>query len=231
MSQQESKCPVNATRQKLTFFYNDNSKDGMCSKCHPCKLGIFEAIKIFEAIQAGKGGEKHIAQLKRIAVDVKDGGLCKKGKDHADILAAFLAGSASDLDRHIKGVCTHHECKQLTRYEIDPALCTMCDKCREVCKDNAIEGQKLQPYKGGFTPFRIRQQRCTHCGECIKVCPEKAVVIIDQDRESVNRVAATKGPVRTLACTCDVRANALGGDSACVIHETMPSEGSFAGKK
>jgi NADH:ubiquinone oxidoreductase subunit F (NADH-binding) len=68
MSPQENKCPVNATRLKLTFFYNDNSKDGMCSKCHPCKLGIFEAIKVLEAIQAGKGVEKHIAQLKRIAI-------------------------------------------------------------------------------------------------------------------------------------------------------------------
>jgi ferredoxin len=102
----------------------------------------------------------------------------------------------------------------------------MCDKCREVCKDNAIEGQKLQPYKGGFTPFRIRQQRCTHCGECIKVCPEKAVVIIEQDREAV-----TKTPVRTLVCTCDVRSNALGGLPACTIHATMPVEESFAGKK
>ena len=46
------------------------------------------ADKIFEAIQAGKGEEKHIALLKRIAEDVKDGGMCKKGKDHADILAA-----------------------------------------------------------------------------------------------------------------------------------------------
>jgi len=91
---------------------------------------------------------------------------------------------------------TYHECKQLTRYEINAALCTMCDKCREVCKDYAIEGQKLQPYKGGFTPFRIRQQRCTHCGECIKVCPEKAVVIIEKDREAGN-----VEPVRTLVCT------------------------------
>ncbi len=41
MSQQENKCPVNATRLKLTHFYYDDSKDGMCSKCHPCKLGIF----------------------------------------------------------------------------------------------------------------------------------------------------------------------------------------------
>ena len=57
MSQQENKCPVNLTRLKLEKFYNDDSKDGMCSKCHPCKLGIYDAIKILELVQAGKGAK------------------------------------------------------------------------------------------------------------------------------------------------------------------------------
>jgi len=214
MSQQASNCPVNAVRIKLTRFYNDDSKDGMCSKCHPCKLGIFDAVKILEAVQAGKGRDRDVAQLKRIAVDVKDGGMCKKGKDHADILSAFLAANTADLERHIKGVCTYHECKALVRYEIEPTLCTMCDKCREVCRDNAIEGQKKQPYKTGFTPYRVRQQRCTHCGECIKVCPEKAVVIVETDRE-----AGVKEPVRTLVCSCDVSGRATGHVPACSIHD------------
>ena len=179
MSQQENKCPVMATKLKLEFFYNDDSKDGMCSKCHPCKLGIYDAVKILEAIQEGKGLDIYPSLLKRIAVEVKDGGMCKKGKDHADILAAFLRDFESDLQRHVKGVCTHHECARLVRYEIIPERCTMCDKCRVVCMDSAIEGQKLVPGKTGFTPYRIRQKRCTHCGECIKVCPEGAVIITE----------------------------------------------------
>jgi ferredoxin len=193
MSQLESKCSVMGTRVKLEKFYNDDSKDGMCSKCHPCKLGIYDAIKIIEAIQAGKGADKDIDQLKRIAVEVKDGGMCKKGKDHADILSSFLANNLEDLERHVKGVCAHRECKQLVRYEIKGSLCTMCDKCREVCKDFAIEGQKKEPYKTGFTPYRIRQRRCTHCGECIKVCPEGAVFISEE---------AALEP-RALACSTD----------------------------
>jgi ferredoxin len=193
MSQLENKCPVMATKIRLQKFYYDDSKDGMCSKCHPCKLGIYDAIKIFEMIQAGKGEEKHAAQLKRIAVDVKDGGMCKKGKDHADILAAFLKDHAEDLDRHLKGVCTARECKSLVRYEIDADRCTMCDKCREVCQDVAIEGVLAVQYKGGFTPYRIRQKRCTHCGECLKVCPEGAI--------SISEEAVMERPA--LACSTD----------------------------
>jgi ferredoxin len=168
-----------AIKLKLEHFYNDDSKDGMCSKCHPCKLGIYDAVKILESIQAGKGKDQYPAMLQRIAVEVKDGGMCKKGKDRADMLAAFLKDFPDDLVRHIKGACTHHVCARLVRYEIDPAKCTMCNKCAEVCKDFAIEGQKLVSGKTGFTPFRIRQKRCTHCGECVMVCPESAVIISD----------------------------------------------------
>jgi len=201
MSQQESKCTVNLTKIKLEKFYNDDSKDGMCSKCHPCKLGIYDAIKIFEMIQAGKGAPRHIAQLQRIAVDVKDGGMCKKGKDHADILGAFLKDHTAVLERHIQGVCPDHECAALVTYVIDPTKCTMCDKCREACKDFAVEGQKKQPYKTGFTPYRIRQKRCTHCGACFKVCPEGAVIIF----EEIQAVAAEpEKPVRHVVGTCPV---------------------------
>lgn len=201
MSQQESKCPVSLTRAKLEKFYNDDSKDGMCSKCHPCKLGIYDAIKIFEMVQAGKGAKKHIAQLQRIAVDVKDGGMCKKGKDHADILAVFLKDHAAVLERHIQGVCADHECAALVTYVIDPAKCTMCDKCREACKDFAIEGQKKQPYKTGFTPYRIRQKRCTHCGACFTVCPEGAVLIYEEVQVAA---AEPEKPVRHVVGTCPI---------------------------
>jgi ferredoxin len=180
MSQQENKCPVSATKLKLERFYNDDSKDGMCSKCHPCKLGIYDAIRIFELIQAGKGAPKHVALLQRIAADVKDGGMCKKGKDHADILAAFLRDHDLVLEQHVQGTCMAHECKSLVTYMINPDRCSMCDKCREACKDLAIEGLKLMPGKTGFTPYRIRQKRCTHCGECLTACPENAVYIHEQ---------------------------------------------------
>jgi ferredoxin len=201
MSQLENKCPVMSVKVRLEKFYHDDTKDGMCSKCHPCKLGLYDAIKIIEAVQAGNGSNKHIEQLRRVAAHVKEGGMCKKGKDHADILAAFVRDSEVHLDRHIKGGCAHHECKQLVRYEINPNKCTMCDACRVVCKDNAIEGQKLIPGKTGFTPYRLRQKRCTHCGECIKVCPEGAIYVFETAAAIEIEYAR---PERHAAGTCPV---------------------------
>ena len=177
MSTNEMKCPVNQTKLALKQFYTDESKNGMCSKCHPCKLGIYDAIQILDTIQSGKGEKRHVALLKRIAQDVKDGSMCKKGKDHADILSNFLVIYAEDLCRHVKGICDDHECKSLVTYEINADQCTMCGKCQEACPSSAIEGQKIELYKTGFTPFRIRQKRCTHCGECLVVCPESAVFV------------------------------------------------------
>lgn len=177
MSTNEIKCPVNQTKTALKQFYTDESKNGMCSKCHPCKLGLYDAIQILETIQAGKGESRHVALLRRIARDVKDGSMCKKGKDHGDILYEFLVIHAEDLCRHVKGICDDHECKSLVTYEINADKCTMCGKCQAVCPSAGIEGQTMETYKTGFMPFRIRQKRCTHCGECLAVCPEGAVYI------------------------------------------------------
>jgi len=173
----DNKCPVNQTKIALKHFYTDESKNGMCSKCHPCKLGLYDAIQILETIQAGKGEKRHVSLLKRIALDVKDGSMCKKGKDHADILQNFIVIYAEDLCRHVKGICDDHECTSLVTYDINADQCTMCGKCQDVCPSSAIEGQKSEPYKTGFMPFRIRQKRCTHCGECLAVCPESAVFV------------------------------------------------------
>ena len=42
MSQQEHKCPINAARVTLhEFYYSEDPKTMMCSKCHPCKLGTW----------------------------------------------------------------------------------------------------------------------------------------------------------------------------------------------
>jgi formate hydrogenlyase subunit 6/NADH:ubiquinone oxidoreductase subunit I len=178
MLQHEGACPVNEAKNRLRKFYYDvDVKSGMCSKCHPCKLGAAKAIELIEAIQSGKGEERHVSLLMTIARNMKEGSMCKKGKDQADMLSEMLGKAGDNFSRHVLGVCDHRECPSLTDYEINAERCTMCDACRASCPSSAVEGQKKEPYKTGFMPYRIRQKRCTHCGACLAVCPEGAVVV------------------------------------------------------
>jgi MinD superfamily P-loop ATPase len=51
--------------------------------------------------------------------------------------------------------------------EIDPNKCTLCRKCSEICRFNAIVvvGQTVLPF----------EELCHSCGGCVAVCPENAV--------------------------------------------------------
>jgi len=51
--------------------------------------------------------------------------------------------------------------------KIDPALCTACGRCAELCRFDAVRGEG-----GGFV---IDELRCEGCGVCHKLCPAQAV--------------------------------------------------------
>lgn len=115
--------------------------------------------------------------------------MCKKGKDTAKFMLEWLQNGA--FAGHLESGCPDMECPALVRYEIIAEKCTMCDLCRDVCKDNAILGEKRKPYQSGYRPFEIRQKRCTKCGKCVKVCPERAIEII-QIRETAEAAAGKR---------------------------------------
>jgi MinD superfamily P-loop ATPase len=51
--------------------------------------------------------------------------------------------------------------------EIDPDKCTLCGKCSEICRFNAIVivAETVLPF----------EELCHSCGGCLAVCPEKAI--------------------------------------------------------
>jgi MinD superfamily P-loop ATPase len=51
--------------------------------------------------------------------------------------------------------------------EIDPDKCTLCGKCSEICRFNAIVvvGESVLPF----------EELCHSCGGCLAVCPENAI--------------------------------------------------------
>ena len=166
-------CPVD----KALYYINGFLEGPMCGRCLPCSLGSYEARVRLTRITEGRGTDDDIKTVKKIASIMSEASMCKKGKDTAQFILEWLKSGV--YEEHIEGRCRAHTCKALIEYKIKPALCTMCDRCREVCMDNAIIGEKAKGFKSGYLPYEIRQRRCTKCGECIKVCPTEAVILVD----------------------------------------------------
>lgn len=167
------KCPV----QKSLYYMKEFLAGPMCGRCLPCSLGSYEARIRMENIVEGRGNEGDLVAIKRIASEMLEGSMCKKGKDTARFILEWMERGA--FEEHIQGRCPDLECKALIEYVIIAERCTMCGLCKDVCKYGAIHGEKRKPFMSGYLPFEIRQKRCTKCGECIWVCPEGAIIIVE----------------------------------------------------
>ncbi|MBI3592275.1 MAG: 4Fe-4S binding protein [Nitrospirae bacterium] len=166
-------CPV----QKALYYVTEFLAGPMCGRCFPCALGSYEARVRLQNIVEGRGAEADLLAVKRIATDMSEASMCKKGKDTAKFILEWM--STGVFHEHARGRCPERACLSLIEYSIIPDKCTMCGLCQDVCKYTAIIGEKKKPYRSGYLPFEIRQKRCAKCGECIKVCPEGAIIITD----------------------------------------------------
>lgn len=176
-SAEEKGCPV----QKALYYIDEFLSGPMCGKCFPCSLGSYEARIRLHNIVGGKGSEADLIALKRIAEDMAEASLCKKGKDTARFILEWMATNL--YKEHIHGRCPFRECRAYIEYKIIPEKCIMCGLCQEVCKYEAILGEKKKPFLRGYLPFEIRQIRCVKCGDCLPVCPTEAIVIVDVKKE------------------------------------------------
>ncbi len=171
-SAEENSCPV----QKALYYITEFISGPLCGKCFPCSMGSYEARLRLQALADGRGTGADVRALKRIAAEMAEASMCKKGKDTAAFITAWT--SAGAFDEHAGGNCAAGECLPFIEYRVDPDKCTMCGVCKDACKYGAILGEKAKPFMGGYLSFEIRQKRCTKCSECIKVCPEKAIITV-----------------------------------------------------
>lgn len=165
--------------QKSQKFVIEFLSEPMCGKCHPCALGSYEALVRLKLIAAGRGRQKDIDALRRIAAQMMEGSRCVKGKDTAKFLLGALETGA--FREHLEGQCSEGECPAYIMYRIIPEKCVICGLCGEACKYNAIIGEKRVSYRSGYQPFEIRQKRCVKCGDCLAACPYGAIEIIREN--------------------------------------------------
>jgi NAD-dependent dihydropyrimidine dehydrogenase PreA subunit len=175
------KCPV----QKALYFVDEFLVGPMCGRCFPCSFGSYEARIRLRNLSEGAGSEEDVLRLKRIAENMLEASMCKKGKDTAKFIMDYI--DTETFRGHLAGICPERECHSLIKYVILPEKCTMCGICLDVCKDNAIIGEKRKSYLSGYQPYEIAEKRCTKCGDCVKVCPVNAIEIITE-KEAVQAV-------------------------------------------
>lgn len=140
-----------------------------CSKCVLCREGSWQLAAIFNDMTEGKASREDIALLEDICPLISAGALCDFGRNM--VLPGLTAATVCRevLTEHIVGKnCSTGRCKGLLSYVIDPALCTGCGDCLDVCPEEAIEG------KDGFIHM-IDDRLCVKCGQCVPSCPEGAI--------------------------------------------------------
>lgn len=163
-------CPV----QRSIVYIEEFLAEPMCGRCFPCSMGTYESrIRVNRMID-GSSSDEDIQAVKMIMSHMLTASMCKKGKDTAAYILEQMG--SSEFSDHTSGTCKTGECNTLTSYHIIPENCTSCGDCLDVCKDNAVIGEKVKPFMSGYMPFEIAQKRCTKCGECIKVCKDKAII-------------------------------------------------------
>ncbi|MCL4477149.1 MAG: 4Fe-4S binding protein [Nitrospirae bacterium] len=170
-------CPV----QKAFYYMTEFLAGPMCGRCFPCAMGSYEARIRLETIVNGRGREADLWALKRIAGDMLESSMCKKGKDTAKFVLQWM--STDEYDKHIGGICPSMKCPAFIEYRVIPDKCDNCGICLDACKYHAIFGQKKKPFHSGYPPFEIRQKKCVKCDECRKVCPTEAIVIVEAKKK------------------------------------------------
>lgn len=164
--------------QTALDYMVDFAENKMCQKCVPCPIGTRHSIELLRKLSSSEGSVEDLRLLKAIAAGMKEAVLCKKGKDAGVYLEGVIEDNSDEFEEHAAGICAPRTCLPLVKFVVNPAKCTLCGVCKEVCPEDAIIGEKPSAYLAGFKPFYIRDQKCTRCGQCLPLCEPEAIEII-----------------------------------------------------
>ena len=160
----EDNCMVDVAK-----FYMEFICDESCGKCSPCRIGTKRMLEYLTKICDGKGTMDDLKQLEELAATIKAGSLCALGQTAANPVLSTLAHFKDEYIAHIVDKkCPAKVCKNLMRYEIDPAKCKGCSACSRNCPVGAISGVIK-------SPFKIDQDKCIKCGMCQSTCKFGAI--------------------------------------------------------
>ncbi|MDE7311264.1 MAG: 4Fe-4S binding protein [Eubacterium sp.] len=149
------------------------AKQDSCGKCVLCREGTWHFLGYTKDITGGKAKKEDLAMLLDIAPLIRIGAFCSFGQKMARAIGSLAEHNRAELEAHItKKTCPAGVCSAFSKLVIDPAKCTGCGDCLDVCEEDAITGKKKFIHM-------IDADMCENCGECQKACEEGAVVMQD----------------------------------------------------
>ncbi|MBD3402698.1 (4Fe-4S)-binding protein [candidate division GN15 bacterium] len=85
-----------------------------------------------------------------------------------------------------------HDFSTSRRASIDPAQCSACGLCRELCRFGAVTARTDDP--GGIPVYAVEPFSCEGCGLCSRLCPDKAIAFEPVISGQWFRSRSTGGP-------------------------------------
>jgi len=160
-------CMVDTARYFLTFTQNES-----CGKCIPCRMGTKRMLEILTRICEGEGKPEDIDLLRELAENIKDTSLCGLGQTAPNPVLTTLNHFLDEYKEHIENHrCPAGVCRALITFYINPENCTGCGRCRVVCPQQAILGEKKEVHT-------IDQDLCIRCGICKTECKFDSIYVV-----------------------------------------------------
>jgi NADH-quinone oxidoreductase subunit F len=165
------------------YFFDDNDcildrlidivKRYLKESCGRCVFGYEGTTQIYMVLSDignKRGKTDDIELLMDLCTQMQNQSLCEIGISAANTVITSINNFREEIVGHItKKDCKAVVCNKFITYHILGDKCTGCNKCQDICDEEAILG------KTKFIHI-IDQDECIQCGACINICEERAII-------------------------------------------------------